>query len=194
MPKRHPASTIVRSQMAMARRWMLPIVVLSGFSGLVLEVIWVRLATLTLGITIHAGEAGRAANVREAVEVLHAQRIGHGISAIEDSSVVQLLRQHSVTLEVCPTSNLQTGAIDNFGLHPLRDLYVLGVNVTINTDDPSISDTTLTDEYMVAVLGLGVSLPDLRQCLRNSIHAAFLPLAERQRLEQLILSEFDAIV
>jgi len=153
-----------------------------------------RAAEHGLGITIHAGEAGRAANVREAVEVLHAQRIGHGISAIEDSSVVQLLRQHDVTLEVCPTSNLQTGAVDNFGLHPLRDLYVLGVKVTINTDDPSVSDTTLTDEYMVAMLGLGVSLRDLRRCTRNSIHAAFLPPAERQQLEQLILSEFDALV
>ena len=153
-----------------------------------------RAAEHGLGITIHAGEAGRAANVREAVEVLHAQRIGHGISAIEDSSVVQLLRQRNVTLEICPTSNLQTGAVDNFGLHPLRDLYVLGVNVTINTDDPSISDTTLTDEYMVAVLGLGVSLRDLRQCTRNSIRAAFLPPAERQQLEQLILSDFDALV
>jgi len=153
-----------------------------------------RAAEHGLGITIHAGEAGRASNVREAVEVLHAQRIGHGISAIEDSSVVQLLRQRNVTLEICPTSNLQTGAVDNFGLHPLRDLYVLGVNVTLNTDDPSVSDTTLTDEYMVAVLGLGVSVHDLRRCTRNSIRAAFLPPAERQQLEQLILSEFDALV
>jgi adenosine deaminase len=153
-----------------------------------------RAAEHGLGITIHAGEAGPASNVREAVEVLNAQRIGHGISAIEDSSVVQLLRQRNVTLEVCPTSNMQTRAVDNFGLHPLRDLYVLGVNVTINTDDPSVSDTTLTDEYMVAVLGLGVGLHDLRQCTRNSIRAAFLPLAQRQQLEQLILSEFDALV
>jgi adenosine deaminase len=151
-----------------------------------------RAAEHGLGITIHAGEAGKAANVREAVEVLHAQRIGHGIRSIEDSNVVQLLRQRNVTLEICPTSNLQTGAVDNFGLHPLRDLYVLGINVTINTDDPSISDTTLTDEYMVAVMGLGIGLRDLRVCIRNSIRSAFLPPAEKAKLEQLILDEFDA--
>jgi adenosine deaminase len=130
--------------------------------------------------------------VREAVEVLHAQRIGHGIHAIEDSNVVQLLRQRNVTLEICPTSNVQTGVIDNFGLHPLRDLFVLGVNVTINTDDPSISDTTLTDEFMVAVMGLGVSLRDLRLWTRNSIRSAFLSPREKLQLERLILDEFDA--
>ncbi len=152
-----------------------------------------RAAEHGLGITIHAGEAGHAANVREAVELLNAQRIGHGIRAIEDSSVIQLLRQRNITLEVCPTSNLQTGAVSNFGLHPLRDLYVLGVNVTLNTDDPSISDTTLTDEYMVAVLGLGVSLRDLRRCLINSVRAAFLPPDQRHQLERRILAEFDAL-
>jgi adenosine deaminase len=151
-----------------------------------------RAAEHGLGITIHAGEAGSAANVREAVEVMHAQRIGHGIRSIEDSNVVRLLRQHDVTLEICPTSNLQTGVVDNFGLHPLRDLYVLGVNVTINTDDPSVSDTSLTDEYMVAMMGLGVSLRDLRMCTRNSIRAAFLPPETKQELADLILSEFDA--
>ena len=151
-----------------------------------------RAAEHGLGITVHAGEAGGAENVREAVEVMHAQRIGHGIRSIEDSNVVQLLRQRGVTLEVCPTSNLQTGVVDNFGLHPLRDLYVLGVNVTINTDDPSVSDTSLTDEYMVAMMGLGVNLRDLRICTRNSIRAAFLPLETKQQLETSILGEFDA--
>jgi len=151
-----------------------------------------RAADHGLGITIHAGEAGGADNVREAIELLQAQRIGHGIRSIEDSRVVQLLRQRNVALEICPTSNMQTGVVDNFGLHPLRDLYVLGVNVTINTDDPSVSDTSLTDEYMVAMLGLGISLRDLRTCTRNSIRAAFLPPDTKRQLETSILSEFDA--
>jgi len=145
-----------------------------------------------LGITIHAGEAGGAANVREAIELLGAQRIGHGIRAIEDSDVIRLLRQRKVTLEICPTSNLQTGAVENFGMHPLRDLFVLGVNVTINTDDPSISDTTLTDEYLVAIRGLGISLRDLRTCTRTAIRASFLPLAEKEEVEKRILNEFDS--
>ena len=151
-------------------------------------------ATCGLGVTIHAGEAGGAANVREAIELLRAHRIGHGIRAIEDSHVVQMLRQRQVALEICPTSNLQTAAVSNFGLHPLRDLYVLGANVTINTDDPSISDTTLTDEFMVAIMGLGLNLRDLRRCTRNSIRAAFLEPTDKQRLEQQLMNDFDALV
>jgi adenosine deaminase len=144
-----------------------------------------------LGITVHAGEAGGPENVREALEQLGARRIGHGIRAIEDSAVVQLIRQRNITLEVCPTSNLQTGVMPNFGHHPLRDLYQLRVPVTINTDDPSISDTTLTDEYLVAVKGMGLSLRDLRTFNRNAIRAAFLPADERLALEKQILGEFD---
>jgi adenosine deaminase len=153
-----------------------------------------RAADHGLGITIHAGEAAGANNVREAIEVLRAQRIGHGIRTIEDSNVVQLVRQRNVALEVCPTSNLQTGAVDNFGLHPLRDLYVLGVNVTLNTDDPSVSDITLTDEYMVAIMGLGVQLRDLRQYLRNAIEAAFLPVHEKQELATRLLADLDQLL
>jgi adenosine deaminase len=150
-----------------------------------------RASEAGLGITIHAGEAGGPENVREAIEDLCARRIGHGIRAIEDSAVVQLIRQRNITLEVCPTSNLQTGVMPNFGHHPLRDLYLLRVPVTLNTDDPSVSDTTLTDEYLVAVKGMGLGLRDLRTFNRNAIRASFAPQEERLALEKQILGEFD---
>jgi len=144
-----------------------------------------------LGVTIHAGEAGGADNVREAVELLGAQRIGHGVRAIEDHRVVRLLREHNITLEVCPTSNLQTGVIHNVTQHPLRDLYCLGVLVTVNTDDPSISDTTLTDEYLVAVMGTGLSVRDIQQTILNAACAVFLPDDEKQALIQRFRDYFD---
>lgn len=150
-----------------------------------------RAAEQGLGITVHAGEAGGPENVREAIEQLNARRIGHGIHAIEDSTVIQLIRQRNITLEVCPTSNLQTGVMPNFGHHPLRDLYQLRVPVTVNTDDPSVSDTTLTDEYLVTVKGMGLGLRDLRTFNRNAIRASFLPPEDRLQLEQQILEEFD---
>jgi adenosine deaminase len=149
-----------------------------------------RAAQGGLGITIHAGEAAGAQNVREAIELLGARRIGHGIRAIENSDVVKLVRDRNVALEVCPTSNLQTGVMQKFGHHPLRDLYMLGVPVTLNTDDPSISDTTLTDEYLVAMMGMGLTLGDLEVCVRNAVRATFLPLEERARLEKSLLGEF----
>lgn len=135
-----------------------------------------------LGVTIHAGEVGGADNVREAVELLAAQRIGHGVRAIQNPSVVRLLREREITLEVCPTSNLQTGVTHAFTHHPLRDLFHLAVPVTINTDDPSISDTTLTDEYLIAVEIMGFTPAHVRQTIINAARAAFLPPIEKQAL------------
>jgi len=135
-----------------------------------------------LNITVHAGEAGGAANVREAVELLGAQRIGHGMRAIENSQVVRLIRDHGVTLEICPTSNLQTGAVRHFGQHPLTDLMALGVRVTINTDDPSISDTTLTDEYMAVMLAMGTTLEQIKLAIVTAAEGSFQPPEERERL------------
>ncbi len=135
-----------------------------------------------LGITVHAGEAGGANNVRVAIELLRAQRIGHGVRVIEDSDVVRFVRESGVALEVCPTSNFQTGVVGSLSYHPLPDLIALHLPVTINTDDPSISDTTLTDEYMVAALVIGLEPAQIRDTVLTAVNAAFLPEEERRRL------------
>ncbi|MEJ5310295.1 MAG: adenosine deaminase [Anaerolineae bacterium] len=156
-----------------------------------------------VNITIHAGEWASAQSVYTAVQHLGAQRIGHGIRSIEDSSVVQLLYDRKVALEVCPTSNLQTGAVHGMGQHPLLDLYNLRLRVTLNTDDPSISDTTLTDEYVVALAALGIDERQIYRMLRYSTEAAFIPPEERPWLIDTIrqglapypgaVAEFDAL-
>ncbi len=144
-----------------------------------------------LGITVHAGEEGGPENVREAIERLGAQRIGHGVRAIENSQVLELVYEQGVTLEVCPTSNLQTGVVDRFGYHPLFDLLALNLRVTLNTDDPSISDTTLTDEYRVATLAMGVTLEQLKRMIMMGIEGAFLPSEERERLVDWFRKELE---
>lgn len=131
-----------------------------------------------LGVTIHAGEAGGAANVQDAVLLFHAQRIGHGIHALENSEVVRLLLERNIAPEVCPTSNLQTGAVRSLSHHPLPDMLALGLRATLNTDDPSISDTTLTDEYLIALTAMGLELGQLRMMVFNAVDAAFLPEEE----------------
>ena len=136
-----------------------------------------------LGITVHAGEVTGADSVWEAVEVLGAQRIGHGIGARNDPELVKALRERGVTLEVCLTSNLHTGAVRDIAEHPLRAFHSAGVQVTLNTDDPSISDTTLTREYVGAVEKAGLGLEELREIIINGIRAAFLPPWEKERLE-----------
>lgn len=136
-----------------------------------------------LGITVHAGEAAGAESVRTAIELLKADRIGHGVRANEDLAVMDLVRARGVTLEMCPTSNIQTAAVKAITRHPLRAFYQIGLQVTINTDDPCISNTTLTDEYMVAVRDIGVTVPEIKQMILTGVCAAFLPRSEKEQLK-----------
>jgi len=84
---------------------------------------------------------------------------------------------------MCPTSNIQTAAVKTITKHPLRAFHQIGLPVTINTDDPSVSNTTLTDEYMVAVRDIGVTVPEIKQMILIGVRAAFLPRSEKERLE-----------
>jgi len=146
-----------------------------------------------LFLTVHAGEVGPPANIRHAILIMGAHRIGHGIQAIHDVEVLRLLHERNIPLEICPTSNLQTGAVAGFHYHPLPDLYRLGLKVTLNTDDPSISDTTLTDEYLFAMAGMGLQWKDLLRILENAVEAAFLGPEERQALAQRLRKEIQSI-
>jgi adenosine deaminase len=145
-----------------------------------------------LHVTIHAGEIGGSSNVREAVELLGAERIGHGVRAAEDAAVMRLLQQHGVALEVCPTSNIQTGVTPTFTQHPLRRLYSAGIPVTINTDDPSVSDTTLSDEYVVVASTMGLSVQDVQSMILNAARAAFVDENERAALEKRFQNHFHS--
>lgn len=135
-----------------------------------------------LHVTAHAGEARSADSIRAALVSLRPQRIGHGIRAIEDPRVVEMLRERGTTLEVCPTSNVHTGAVPAFRQHPLVDLLRLQLGVTLNTDDPSVSATTLSDEILVAVKEMGLAVSLVYRMLRQSVEAAFIPEAERAGL------------
>ncbi len=144
-----------------------------------------------LHITVHAGEAAGADSVYDAITILGADRIGHGIRCIENSEVVNMLYRRNTALEVCPTSNFQTGAVLGLTAHPLNDLFSLRLKVTINTDDPSVSDTTLTDEYLVAVRAIGLQRRLIFRALRNAIEGAFIPDEERDSLRALFLQELS---
>lgn len=144
-----------------------------------------------LRVTVHAGEAGGAHKVQEAIDLLEAERIGHGVRCIENSNVIRLVRERQVALEVCPTSNLQTGVMRLWGHHPLPDLYRLGLRVTVNTDDPSVSSTTLTDEYWVVLTTMHMQVADLKRMLINSVQAVFLSPEEQAALETRFRAELS---
>jgi len=135
-----------------------------------------------LGVTVHAGEWASAVGVRQAIEELYADRVGHGVRAIENSRVLKLIQERNIALEICLTSNLQTGVVHSVSHHPLVDMLDLNLLATLNTDDPSVSNLTLTDEYEVAMQALGLPYAELRRMVFNAASVAFLPEDGRQRL------------
>ncbi len=163
-----------------------------GFSGLPFGDLFVEAKAAGLGVTIHAGEWSGAPSVREAVELLGADRIGHGIRAVEDADVVALLRERGTVLEVCPQSNIDSGVVETYVEHPLLPLYRQGVQTTINTDDPLISDITLSDEFANTMRHGGLTLDDVQAHTLTAARSAFLPEAERRALVAQFETWFNA--
>jgi adenosine deaminase len=135
-----------------------------------------------LHVTIHAGEWGPATNVKEAIEELGAERIGHGVRVLEDENIVALARERRTAFEVCVTSNYQSGVIGSLDTHPLMKMLEANLNVTINTDDPSISRITLSHEYYTACEDLHLTQNTLRQRIVAAAQACFLPEQEKESL------------
>lgn len=135
-----------------------------------------------LKITVHAGEWGGADNVREAIEVLGADRIGHGVRVLEDENVVALARERGTVFEVCVTSNYQSGVTSSLKEHPLPRMIKSGLLTTVNTDDPSISRISLSSEYQMVNANLDISLPTLKELTLNAINAAFVSDTEKEKL------------
>ena len=125
-----------------------------------------------LRITLHAGEWGGAAQVRRALE-LDPERIAHGPGAVDDPALCRELIERRVTLDLCPTSNVQAGIVPSLEEHPLARLHRAGVPVTLSTDDTTVSDITLTEEYVRAVERIGLTLPELWAIDRRGLEVAF---------------------
>jgi adenosine deaminase len=135
-----------------------------------------------LGVTVHAGEWSGAASVWDAVGSLGAMRIGHGIRVLEDPGMVNVLLERQIVLEVCPASNYLSGVVNSLAEHPLPLLMQHRLMTTLNTDDPSICNLTLSEEIAGVMQHLGLTLNDVKAALLRAAQAAFLPEAERARL------------
>ena len=138
--------------------------------------------------TIHAGEAHGLPSIHQALQVCGAQRIGHGVRITEDivdgklGRLAGWVRDRRIALEMCPTSNLQTGAATSIAEHPITTLKDLGFRVTLNTDNRLVSGTTMTREMSLLVEQAGWSVEDLRTVTVNALKSAFIPYDERKAL------------
>ncbi|MFE0404563.1 adenosine deaminase [Streptomyces nigra] len=138
--------------------------------------------------TIHAGEAHGLPSIHQAVQVCGAQRVGHGVRITEDivdgklGRLAGWVRDRRVALEMCPTSNLQTGAATSIAEHPITALKDLGFRVTLNTDNRLVSGTTMTREMTLLVEEAGWTVEDLRTVTVNAVKSAFIPFDERKTL------------
>ena len=146
-----------------------------------------------LAVTVHAGEGHGVESIRQAVHDCGANRIGHGTRLFEDPLLAQYVNDRRITLEMCPTSNVQTRAVASYADHPFRDYFARGMNVTLNTDNRLMSGTTLTDEYLHAAEDMGFSIADLSLVALNGFASAFLPWEERLSLIASVRGEIEAI-
>lgn len=173
-----------------------PRIVAFGIGGDELQVatkdfqqVYQRAADAGLHRLIHAGETGGPAKIREAIEFLGVERIGHGIAAIHDPALMDLLAARRITLEVCPVSNLRSGALaaqrksSTLSLrdHPLPQLLRHGIPVVLSTDDPAMFHTSLSEEYRHAH-EMGLRESELAQLVENGFAFSFLQPAERKLL------------
>jgi aminodeoxyfutalosine deaminase len=141
----------------------------------------------------HAGETAGPASVWGALRTLGAERIGHGVRAIEDAALVAYLAEQRVPLEVCPTSNVRVGGYANYAEHPLPRFHAAGVPVTINSDDPPLFNTTLNDEVKLLADPFNFDLDEINEILLNGVRHSFLPGEEKQAMEATFRAEMTRL-
>ena len=137
-------------------------------------------------ITIHAGEAASGQNVIDCINILKAQRIGHGVRIKDMKDAYDLVKNTGVTLEMCPTSNIQTKAIEDFKKYPLYDFYKDGINLSINTDNRTVSNIDLTNEIKIISNEFNMSKEEYKDIYLNSVNASFADEATKKWLRSLI--------
>ncbi|HEX4959625.1 MAG TPA: adenosine deaminase [Thermoanaerobaculia bacterium] len=141
----------------------------------------------------HAGEHAGPESIRSVLAVCGAERIGHGVRAVDDPSLVEELRASQISLEVCPTSNLCLGVAPDLPSHPFDRLYRAGVALSVNSDDPAFFNTNLTREYLKLHQTFGYSPAELAGLSLAALRQSFLPPEEKSNLEETFRQRFDAL-
>lgn len=147
-----------------------------------------------INTTIHAGEDYGPESIHQAIHYCGANRIGHGTNLKQDGDLLNYLNDHRIPLEICLTSNIQTGSVDKIENHPFKFYFDYGLRVTLNTDNTLVSNTTLTDEYMLAIKIFNLKMKDIKEIIINSFKSAFIPHRERTLLIKEVAEKLDNYV
>lgn len=147
-----------------------------------------------IACTIHAGEAFGPESIAQALHVCGAHRIGHGCRLREDGDLLHYINDHRIPLEICPSSNVQTGAVASLGTHPLKLYYDLGLRVTVNTDNRLITDTTVSRELWLCHTQMALQPADIARIVLAGFKSAFLPFHIKQVYLRRVASELDQFV
>lgn len=150
-----------------------------GFPGSQFLSHFTRARDAGLRITVHAGEAAGPESIWQAIRELGAERIGHGVKAVEDPALMDFMAKHGIGVESCLTSNIQTSTVASLDRHPLKAFLEHGILATINTDDPAVQGIEIAHEYNVAAPAAGLSQSQIRTAQENGLKIAFLSDAER---------------
>ncbi len=142
-----------------------------------------------INCTIHAGEAYGPESIAQALHDCGAHRIGHGCRLREDGDLLHYINDHRIPLEVCPSSNVQTGAVKELARHPIRLYYNLGLRVTVNTDNRMVTDTTVSHELWLCHAKMNFGLADIKSLILAGFKSAFLPFHVKQSLLRQVAQE-----
>lgn len=138
-----------------------------------------------LQVTVHAGEAAGPESMWQAIQELGASRIGHGVKALQDPTLMDYLAKNKIGIESCLTSNIQTSTVASFAEHPIKSFLDHGILACLNTDDPAVEGIELPHEYEIAASKVGLSQSDIRQAQINGLELAFLSEQEKKALREL---------
>jgi adenosine deaminase len=153
-----------------------------GFDAAPFAPLFLRAKKAGLHITVHSGESNvpeAATFVQRAIELLGAERIGHGVQVYKSEKIMEFVKAQGVALELCPTSNWLTNAVTSTAAHPFRKLMEFGIPVTINSDDPGVFDIDLVNEYRVLATEHAFTRAEFDYCNSIAAHQSFIPYAEK---------------
>ena len=151
-----------------------------------------RVLANNINCTLHAGEAYGPESIHQAIHLCGAHRIGHGVRLIEDGDLLNYVNDHRIPLECCPSSNVQTKAVQKMQDHPIRLFYDLGLRVTVNTDNRMVTHTTVSEEYQVLHEQLGFTLDEIKELIIMGFKSAFLPYAIKRAMLSEVVNELKA--